>query len=312
LDQLPLYDTLRERDQLTLRVRLAFDMSPGHPLEAWQRRLEVLASEDQARRSDAWIATGVIKEFADGVIESRTASLLEPYAGMDAGEPGACGAPNWEAAELAEAVRVASTRGWQVEIHAIGDRAIRDALDAFAACDPARRHRVEHIEAPAADDIRRFGRLGVIASMQPQHAEPGKNLMQAWAPSLGPERATRGWPWASILRAEGRLAFGSDWPVVPIDPFLSLHVAINRQTAAGDPPGGWLPGERLSLEDATAAWTAGAAFAEHREGEKGALRAGMLADITILDRSLTSTPAEEIAQTKVEATVVGGRLVYER
>ena len=119
--------------------------------------------------------------------------MLKPYEGMTTSEPGAFGAPNWERGALAEAVRAASARGWQVEVHAIGDAAIRDALDAFAQTDPIRRHRVEHIEAPAAEDIGRFARLGVIASMQPQHAEPNRNLVEAWVPKIGLTRATGQW-----------------------------------------------------------------------------------------------------------------------
>ena len=312
LKQLPLYETLRERGRLTMRVRLAFDMLPGIGLDAWARRLDMYEEAARAHRDDRWIGTGILKAFADGVVESRTALLLEPYAGLAPAEAGAVGTSAWEAGELAEAVRVASARGWQVEIHAIGDRAIRDALDAFADCDRVRRHRVEHIEAPAAADIGRFGRLGVIAGMQPQHAEPTRNLREIWAPNLGPERAARGWPWASIARGGGTLAFGSDWPVVPIDPFLSLHVAVNRQTRDGDPPGGWLPAERLGLTQAVDAWTSGSAVAEHAEQFKGRLREGLLADVAVLDRDLEKTPPDQIAQTKVEATVVGGRLAFER
>jgi predicted amidohydrolase YtcJ len=147
--------------------------------------------------------------------------------------------------------------------------------------------------------------------MQPQHAEPVKNLLEVWAPNLGPERAARGWPWATILGGGGRLALGTDWPVVPLDPFASVHVAVNRQTLTGEPPGGWLPHERLSLEDALAGWTSGSAYAEHMEEHKGALKVGMLADIAVLDRDLRKVPPSEIAGIKVEATVVGGRLVYE-
>jgi predicted amidohydrolase YtcJ len=288
-------------------VRLAFDMVPGIGLDAWARRLDLYDEAAREQKDDRWIRTGIVKAFADGVVESRTALLLEPYA-RDAG---GVGQSSWEPGEMAASVQAASARGWQVEIHAIGDRAIRDALGAFEPCDPRRRHRIEHIEAPAAADIGRIGKLGVIASMQPQHAEPIQNLREIWAPNLGPERAARGWPWASIARGGGRLAFGSDWPVVPIDPFLSLHVAINRQTRQGDPPGGWLPGERLGLSQAVEAWTSGSAYAEHAERVKGRLREGMLADIAVLDRDLAQTPPDEVAQAKVEATVVGGRLVFE-
>jgi len=310
-DQVPLYATLHERGELTLRVRLAFDMGPGHPMDAWERRLGVYAEASRSP-ADLWVSTGIVKAFADGVVESRTASLIEPYTGMAPDDPGALGAPLWERGELAEAIRIAGNRGWQVEVHAIGDRAIGDALDAFAASEPALRPRIEHIEAPAESDIGRFARLGVIASMQPQHAEPTRNLLDVWVPNLGPERASRGFPWASILKSGGRLAFGTDWPVVPLDPLASLYVAVNRQTLSGQPPGGWLPHQRLSIEDAVAAWTSGAAYAEHRERQKGALKVGMLADIAVLDRDLAATPASEIASTKVEATAVGGRLVYER
>jgi predicted amidohydrolase YtcJ len=308
LKQLALYDTLRERGELSMRVRLAFDMLPGIGLDAWARKLDLYEEASREHKDDRWISTGILKAFADGVVESRTALLLEPYAGDADG----VGQSSWEPGELAASVQAASARGWQVEIHAIGDRAIRYALDAFEACDSRNRHRIEHIEAPAAADIGRFGKLGVIASMQPQHAEPIKNLREIWATNLGPERAARGWPWASIARGGGRLAFGSDWPVVPIDPFLSLHVAINRQTRAGEPVGGWLPQERLVLSQAIEAWTSASAYAEHAEQFKGRLRGGMLADIAVLDRDLAKTPLADVAQTKVEATVVGGRLVFER
>jgi predicted amidohydrolase YtcJ len=312
LDQLELYETLHRNDELTLRVRLAFDMVPGLDTASWARRLDLYEEAARARPGHDWISTGILKAFADGVVESRTASVLEPYAGMNQRDAGALGSPLWGHGELAGAVRAADARGWQVQVHAIGDAAIRQALDAFEGTTASRRHRVEHIEAPSPEDVGRFAKLGVIASMQPQHAEPGKNLLEVWAANLGPARAARGWPWASIQQAGGRLAFGTDWPVVPLDPALSLHVAVNRQTRAGDPPGGWLPHERLSLVEALAGWTSGSAYAEHAEQSRGALRVGMLADIAVLDRDLSTLPAAEIAALQVTATVVGGRVVYER
>ncbi|HEV2035581.1 MAG TPA: amidohydrolase [Candidatus Dormibacteraeota bacterium] len=312
LDQLKLYDSLRESDELSLRVRLAFDMVPGLDARSWARRLDLYEEAARGRPANDWISTGILKAFADGVLESRTASLLAPYAGMKEGDTGALGAPLWGTNELAEAVRMADSRGWQVQVHAIGDAAIRQALDAFEGTTAGRRHRVEHIEAPAAEDIGRFAKLGVIASMQPQHAEPGANLLEVWAANLGAARSARGWPWASILHAGGRLAFGTDWPVVPLDPALSLHVAVNRQTRAGDPPAGWLPEQKLSLEQAVAGWTSGSAYAEHAEHARGALREGMLADIAVLDRDLSTLPVAEIATVQVRATAVGGRLVHER
>jgi predicted amidohydrolase YtcJ len=311
LKQVELYQTLLEHGELTMRIRLAFDMEPGLDAAEWERRLELYQEASHAVPPNDWIGTGILKAFADGVVESGTAAVLQPYADMSPADPGAFGTPFWERGELANAVRAADARGWQIQVHAIGDAAIRDALDAFEACNPSRRHRIEHIEAPAAADLGRFAALGVIASMQPQHAEPTHNLLGAWAPKLGAARASGGWPWASILRSGGRLAFGSDWPVVPIDPFGSLHVAVNRQTRSGEPPGGWVGSERLEVADAVAAWTSGSAYAERSELAKGHLRKGMLADITILDRDLMATPTAELADIKVEATVVGGRVVFE-
>jgi predicted amidohydrolase YtcJ len=304
LDQLKLWSALQEAGDLTLRVRLAFDMVPGLDSRAWEKRLDLY---EQARRQDGWISTGILKAFADGVVESRTAALTEPYEGTTE-----LGEPLWGPDELAAAVRAADARGWQVQVHAIGDAAIRQALDAFAGTTPGRRHRVEHIEAPSPRDIGRFAELGVIASMQPQHAEPNRNLLEVWAPNLGPARAAGGWPWGSIQRSGGRLAFGTDWPVVPLDVAASLHMAVNRQTRAGEPAGGWQPNERLTLDEAIAAWTAGSAYAEHAERSKGELRSGMLADIVTLDRDLEAAPEPELAKFTVAATIVGGLVVYRR
>jgi predicted amidohydrolase YtcJ len=293
LHQLPLYEALREREQLTMRVRLAFDMVPGLGAGEWERQLDEYQEVTRSRNGDSWISTGILKAFADGVVESRTAAMLDPYEGSSER-----GAALWAADELARAVHAADARGWQVEIHAIGDAAIRSALDAFAGCDMERRHRVEHVEAPAASDIARFAQLGVVASMQPQHADP--NLTSVWRRNLGAERSERGWPWRVLLASEARLAFGTDWPVVPLDPFASLQIATQTHTS-----------QRIGIDQAVTAWTAGAAYAEHMERRKGTLEVGMLADIAVLDCDLRKVPPSEIAGTKVEATVVGGRLVYE-
>jgi hypothetical protein len=170
-----------------------------------------------------------------------------------------------------------------VQVHAIGDAAIRQALDAFEGTTRGLRHRIEHIETPDPADIPRFAQLGVVASMQPQHSDPA--LTEAWRHNLGPERAARGWPWRDILRSGGRLAFGTDWPVVPLDPLASLRSAARQ----------------LSLEQAVDAWTGGSAYAEHAEHEKGEVREGKLADLAVID----------LDRSTVKATVVGGRVVYE-
>ncbi len=305
-DQLELWDALRNADEQTLRVRLAFDMIPGLDSAAWIERLDLYEGELRARKGNPWISTGILKAFADGVVESRTAALLEPYEGT-----AMRGEPLWAPDELAQAIRLADARGWQVQVHAIGDAAIRQALDAFAGATPELRHRIEHIEAPSPLDIPRFAELGVIASMQPQHAEPNRNLFEVWLPHLGPDRAAYGWPWRTILHSGARIAFGTDWPVVPLDPAASLQVAVTRQTRTGEPAGGWLPDQRLKLAEALAAWTFGGAFAEHSEDRKGTLADGMLADVAVLERDVLKTPVSDLHTLKVAATIVGGRVVYE-
>lgn len=306
---------LRQSGVPVLRVRLSRIMEPGQSMADWESRLAAYEEDAMPYRADPWLRGGILKTFMDGVVESRTASMLAPYEGAHSGEAGATGEPRWEAGEFEAVLLIADRRGWQVQAHAIGDRAIRTALDAIEAIarrngPRVRRHRIEHIEAIATADIPRFGRLGVVASMQPYHADPSKNLMEMWCAQIGPERASRGWSWKSIQAAGGRLAFGSDWPVVFLDPRLGLITAVNRTTREGEPPGGWIPSERLPLLDALTAYTSGSAYAEFAEKEKGALRPGMLADLTIFGPDLLSIPADELPSVEVRATVIGGRVAH--
>jgi predicted amidohydrolase YtcJ len=315
--QFEIYEALRASGRPMLRTRLGLRMEPGQIMADWERRLEQYEAVSLPHRGDPWISAGIVKAFADGVIETGTAAMLAPYEGLTAGQPGALGFPYWEPGELAAAVRLADRRGWQVQVHAIGDSAVRTALDAFeqaaAANGPRdRRHRIEHIETIDADDIPRFGSLGVVASMQPYHADPEPAQLHSYQSKIGPMRASRGWPWNAIRRAGGRLAFGSDWPIVSFDPFLGLNSAINRTTRDGRPVGGWLPHERLSLADALAGYTSGSAWAAHEDAVKGTLEPGMLADVVVLDRNLFAVTTSAIVDASVRATIVGGRVVYER
>jgi predicted amidohydrolase YtcJ len=193
------------------------------------------------------------------------------------------------------------------------------ALDAYehaAEANPApprgRRHRLEHVETIDAADLPRIGELGVIAAMQPYHANPSPNQLEVWAGNVGPDRASRAWAWKSIKDAGGQVAFGSDWPVVSVDPRIGIHVAVNRTTPEGLPAGGWLPEQKLPLTEVIDAYTIGAAYASFDEQRKGSLAPGMLADLVILSADIFQLPPEKVREAVVKVTVFDGEVVYTR
>jgi predicted amidohydrolase YtcJ len=260
------------------------------------------------------LKTGAIKIVLDGVIESRTAAMLEPYTNSTS-----AGTPNYTREDLERIVTMMDARGWQIWIHAIGDRSIRMALDAFEAAakaNPApprgRRHRIEHVESIDPVDVPRLSRLAVIASMQPSQANPDAREATVWSANLGPERASRGWMWQSIAAAGGRLAFGSDWPLVPLDPRAGLQVAVNRVGPDAEPTDDAVPGERIPLTRAVDAYTSGAAYASFDEQRKGTLARGMLADIVILTADIFDAPPERLLDAHVAVTIFDGKVVYDR
>jgi predicted amidohydrolase YtcJ len=170
--------------------------------------------------------------------------------------------------------------------------------------------RIEHIETVSAEGIPRFGSLGVIASFQPLHAYPNDNVLNVWLKAAGPERGTRAWAWRSIAAQGGVLAFGSDWPVVTMDPWQGMQSAVTRQTVEQKPEGGFVPSERITLERAIAGYTIGAAMGGRRERIEGSLTVGKMADLIVLSQDLFAIDPHTISQTKVLLTMVGGRIVY--
>jgi hypothetical protein len=270
---------------------------------------EIVEARD--RYHDDWISAGAVKFFMDGVIETHTAAMLAPYSD----DPSLSGQLFWDVAKYQKGVAELDRRGIQIFTHAIGDKAIRTALDAYEHAAQVNgtkdaRHRIEHIEDVSADDIPRFGKLGVIASMQPLHAYPDDDTLNAWAPNVGRERAQRAWAWHSIQAGGGVLAFGSDWPVVTLSPWEGLQNAVTRQTTEGEPKGGWIPSERISLADAIKGYTLNAAFAGHREKTEGSLEAGKVADLIVVSQNIFKVAPLKIGKTKVLLTMVGGRVVY--
>jgi len=307
-DNADLYDQLRRSGELTVRMYMAYYMSPPTLTDKNLSEIE----SGRRRYHDEWISLGAVKFFADGVIESHTAALLAPYSD----DPTQSGQLLWTPAEYTKAVTELDRRGFQVFTHAIGDRAIRMALDGYEAAQKTNhtsdaRHRVEHIETVSAVDIPRFGQLGVIASFQPLHAYPDADTLKVWSRNVGPERTQRAWAWHSIESHGGRLAFGSDWPVVTMNPWVGVQNALTRQTTDGQPPGGFVPQERISLEDAIKAYTLGAAFAGHRDKTEGSLEPGKVADLIVVSQDLFKIQPAEIGKTEVLLTMVGGKVVYQ-
>jgi hypothetical protein len=302
---LALLERARREGRLTVRVAAAVHMEPGAADTA-----VALAKKLQARHRDAFLRVLGVKLFVDGVVEARTAALLEPYEGDDGR-----GIANWTPDALNEAVTAADREGLQAWLHAIGDRGVRMALDAHEAALRAngrldRRGRIEHIETVAAEDVPRFKPLGVIASMQPLHANPDQNILGPWAAALGEERTARAWSWAALEKAGARLAFGSDWPVVTSSVLRGLYCAVARKTKDGQPPGGWLPRSAISLESALRHYTADAAFAAFEEAQSGTLEAGKRADLVVLSDDIFKGPAETLLKTKVLLTLVDGKPVH--
>jgi hypothetical protein len=311
LAEFELYEELRRDNALKVRVYSALS-ADGNLNESQADAFDAIR---QRFPDDPLFKTGAIKLMLDGVIESHTAVMLEPYSNR----PGVKGTPMISRADLDRVVTMLDRRGWQVMIHAIGDGAIRMALDAYeraASVNPApargRRHRIEHIETTDPADIPRFGKLGVIASMEPYHANPSPYQIDVWAGNIGPERASRGWVYRGIHDAGGRLAFGSDWPVVTIDPRFGLNMAVNRTTPEGTPPGGWYADQRVPLELAVEAYTSGAAYASFDEQRKGRIVPGMLADLVVLTTDIFAAPPARLMDAKVDVTIFDGKVVFER
>lgn len=305
---LDLYRELRERNELTVRFYIAYFLDPGTLNQS------VLEKIEEARRvyRDDWISGGAVKTMLDGVVESHTAAMLTPYSD----DPTQIGKLFWDPDDYKHDIQELDRRGLQIFTHAIGDKAVRLALDAYQQAEATShtrdaRPRIEHIETISAQDIPRFGKLGVIASFQPLHAYPDEDTLEIWARNAGPDRASRAWVWHSIESTGGVLAFGSDWPVVTLDPWKGIQNALTRKTRDGKPPGGFVPQERISLPDAIKAYTLNAGFAGRREKTEGSLEPGKLADLIIVSQDLFKTDPMQIAKTKVLLTMVGGKVVYE-
>jgi hypothetical protein len=277
------------------------------PIAQWKKLAE--AGISHAMGSD-FLKLGAVKAYADGSLGSRTGWMFKPYDD----DPGNRGLPMplmVPPSKMEELARQADEAGIQICTHAIGDRAVSAILNIYERLGgdhpAAHRFRVEHAQHVQWEDFARFGKLGIIASMQPYHAiDDGR-----WAEKrIGHERARSSYAWKSMLDAGAVLAFGSDWPVAPLDPLSGIAAAVTRATLDGHNPGGWFPEQRLSVEEALRACTQGSAYAAFEEKDKGTISPGKLADLVVLSEDLLRIPPERIKDVRVEITIVGGRVVY--
>ena len=305
---LDMLDRIRGEGKLTVRFSVAMFVSPpGIDDKGW-----AALNQARARYHDEWIEQGGVKTMLDGVIDSLTGAMIDPYTGQGENR----GSLFWTPEDHRRTVAALDAKNIQVATHAIGDLAIRTALDSYEYAAKQNgahdmRHKVEHIEDIAAPDIPRFAKLGAIASFQPLHANPEPNWMGAWIDHVGPEREQRAFAWNAVRKSGAHLAFGSDWPVVTINPWEGMQVAVTRQDFDGNPPGGWLPQHRMSLPDTIYTYTMGGAYAVHRENLEGSIQPGKLADFIMVSQNVFEIDPHEIGKTKVLLTVVGGRIVYD-
>jgi hypothetical protein len=297
-----LYQQLARSGQLTLRIDLRW------PLAEWEQlaRLGI-----EAGFGDDWVTIGGLKGFVDGSLGSSTAKMFDPYLN----EPDSTGVYVTPLTKLREYILGADKAGLNVAVHAIGDRANAELLDIFAEVinqngPRDRRFRIEHAQHLRPEDYKRFKELGVIPSLQPYHIiDDGR-----WAEGrIGAKRCASSYANRSLLDAGARVAFGSDWSVAPLSPLLGLDAAVNRRTLDGKHPKGWFPEQKIKVAEALEAYTLTSAYAAFQEKDRGSLEPGKLADLVVLSRDiLAESERDRIAETVVQLTVVGGKVVYER
>ncbi|HKV62272.1 MAG TPA: amidohydrolase family protein [Candidatus Acidoferrum sp.] len=294
------YKQIKDEGKLTVRITewLPFSL----PLNDLQNL------RAQGGTTDPWLKTGALKAVTDGALGSRTAAMLEPYSD----DPSTTGIFTFDPDKLRAMAIERDKAGFQLNFHAIGDRANRIALDVFEAVRKAngprdRRDRIEHAQVVEPMDFVRFAELKVIASMQPSH----QTSDMRWAEDrIGPVRIKGAYAWDTMLKNGVRLAFGTDYSVEPISPFRGLYACVTRERPDGGPKSGWEPQEKISLEDCIRAYTSGSAYAQFEEGKKGELKPGEYADFIILSNDLSKVPPAQFTNTRVLRTVVGGRMVY--
>ena len=305
-DHLEIYAEAARSGLLSMKVVAALATDPTRPVSQVDDLVRL-----RARNSVGNLRADTAKVFVDGVLESRTGALLKPYEGT----PEERGILRWDHEVFVELIRRLDQAGFQIHLHVLGDRAVREALDALESAMKVNgtsdhRHQLAHLQLVDSKDLTRIGRLGLIANFQPYWMYADASITTSILPILGSDRTGRLYPIRSVVQGGARLALGSDWPVSTPNPFLGMEVGVTRQ--APEPPRGapWIPEERMPLDRLLTAYTIGGAYANHREAQSGSLELGKAADFIVIDRNPFAIPTDEIGQTRVLATFVDGREVF--
>lgn len=312
VEEFNLYKKLRDMNELTMRFSLGFNVG----LKTTEKDIAEFIKIKNETQNSPWLKGHAIKFMVDGVIESHTAVMLEPYSDLPVNDRAQKKNWNIPPQSYRDLVVKLDSAGFQLYTHAIGDLGVRESLNAYEYAAKIngvrdRRPRIEHIEQVQADDIPRFAKLGVLPSMQPIHADPG--TVDVWSRAVGEERLPRSFAWQSLLNSGAMLIYGADWPAcISLDPIRGLHNAVNRRTTTGNPAKGWVPDQRISLQNALKAYTVNAAIGSFDEKQKGKLIPGFLADLVVYSQDLFSIPSMEIHKTKVILTMVDGKEVFRR
>jgi len=298
-----LYAAFEDVGDLSVRIYIPYSVTPQTPFVALEQEAVSLRRK---YRSDM-LRGGSIKMFMDGVIESYTGLLVDEYSDR----PGICGASNYAIDHFNRMVVEADRLGLQIIVHSVGDGGVRSVLDAYAEAVHLnaahdRRHRIEHIEVIHPQDVPRFARMGVIASMQPLHAPPSMDTGDIWLWRIGEKRWPLSFAWSTLRETGACLVFGSDWPVVSQNPMLGIHNTLNRRSWKDG-----LPNHRQYLADTLLSYTREAAYAEFQEHQKGQIKPGYLADIVLLSEDIFRIPYEEMKDVQSLITIMDGRIVFE-
>jgi predicted amidohydrolase YtcJ len=305
-EELALYETLLQKGELTVRTSVAFSVSGKESL----KDVDTWKGLKAKYTGNPMLRAGSVKFFMDGVIESHTAAMIAPYTDL----PKQKGTPAYTQTEFNYVAGQYAQAGFQLYTHAIGDLGVRMVLNGYLYAnsiapnvDP--RSRIEHIEVVSPEDIPRFAKLGVMPSMEPIHADP--DTIEVWSKAVGQERVNRAFAWAELLKSGAHLVLSSDWPAaISLDPMRGLHNAVNRRTIEGNPPGGWIPKQRLTMEQALRGYTSAGAYASFEENTKGQLATGMWADIIVFSQDLFKIPTMDIYKTRVVLTIFDGKVLY--